>query len=187
MADTQPHPGLNGPPDLPLLAGYPEALRAQVRQLLVEGRLAAHLHARHPDGHTVRTDAALYAHAMALKQRHLRNAPPLAKVVYDSTLRRAQQALGTLTTVSRVQGNRLKAKREIRVAALFRDAPAALLDMIVVHELAHLKEAAHDKAFYALCEHMLPGYRQLEFDTRLYLMLPARPAPPPTAPAGNPP
>ena len=28
-----------------------------------------------------------------------------------------------------------------------------------------------DKTFYALCEHMLPGYHQVEFDTRLYLTL----------------
>jgi predicted metal-dependent hydrolase len=41
--------------------------------------------------------------------------------------------------------------------------------MIVVHELAHLKERDHDKAFYALCGHMLPDYHQVEFDTRLYL------------------
>jgi predicted metal-dependent hydrolase len=38
-----------------------------------------------------------------------------------------------------------------------------------VHELAHLKEREHDKAFYALCCHMEPGYHQLEFDLRLYL------------------
>jgi predicted metal-dependent hydrolase len=41
--------------------------------------------------------------------------------------------------------------------------------MIVVHELAHLKERSHDKAFYALCRHMEPAYHQLEFDTRLWL------------------
>jgi UTP pyrophosphatase len=39
----------------------------------------------------------------------------------------------------------------------------------VVHELAHLKEMEHNKAFYQLCEHMLPGYAQLEFDLRLFL------------------
>jgi predicted metal-dependent hydrolase len=38
-----------------------------------------------------------------------------------------------------------------------------------VHELAHLKEFAHDKAFYQLCTNMAPDYHQLEFDTRLYL------------------
>jgi hypothetical protein len=76
-----------------------------------------------------------------------------------------------LTAVSRVQGGQLKAKREIRVAAVFKSAPAEMLKMIVVHELAHLKEREHGKAFYALCEHMLPGYHQVEFDTRLHLML----------------
>ena len=119
----------------------------------------------------MRNDAALYAHAMALKQRYLRNAPLLAKVVFDNRLQIDQRALGTLTAVSRVQGGQLKAKREIRVAAVFKDAPAAMLDMIVVHELAHLKERDHNKPFYALCDHMLPGYHQVEFDTRLFLML----------------
>ena len=55
------------------------------------------------------------------------------------------------------------------MAAVFKDAPAEMLQMIVVHELAHLKERAHDKAFYALCTHMQPDYHQVEFDTRLWL------------------
>jgi UTP pyrophosphatase len=38
-----------------------------------------------------------------------------------------------------------------------------------VHELAHLKHAAHDKAFHALCTHMEPDYHRLEFDLRLWL------------------
>jgi predicted metal-dependent hydrolase len=78
--------------------------------------------------------------------------------------------LGTHSAVSRVQGTRLKAKREIRISSLFKDAPAALLRMIVVHELAHLREREHDRAFYALCMHMEPDYHQLEFDTRLWLV-----------------
>ena len=41
--------------------------------------------------------------------------------------------------------------------------------MIAVHELAHIKEAEHNKAFYQLCLHMEPDYHQLEFDLRLYL------------------
>jgi len=154
---------------LPFLSGYPEPLLAQVRALIDQDRLATHLHLHYPDKHVIRSDTALYEHATTLKQRYLRNAPQLAKVQYDNRLQIDQRALGTLTAVSRVQGGQLKAKREIRVAAVFRDAPAAMLDMIVVHELAHLKEREHDKAFYALCEHMLPGYHQVEFDTRLYL------------------
>jgi predicted metal-dependent hydrolase len=94
---------------------------------------------------------------------------PLGKVVYDSKLQVMKHALGTHTAISRVQGDRLKASREIRIATVFRDAPAGFLEMIVVHELAHLKEAAHNKSFYQLCTHMAPDYHQLEFDLRLYL------------------
>ena len=155
--------------DLPFLGGYPEATLEQVRALIAQGRLGDYLRRRYPEAHDVRSDGALYEYAMALKQRHLRNAPPLARVAYDNRLQVDQRALGTLTAVSRVQGGQLKAKKEIRVAAIFKDAPADMLQMIVVHELAHLKEREHDKAFYALCEHMLPDYHQVEFDTRLYL------------------
>jgi predicted metal-dependent hydrolase len=93
----------------------------------------------------------------------------LHKVVYDNRLQVVRDALGTHTTISRVQGSRLKASREIRIASVFRDAPAEFLRMIVVHELAHQKEREHDKAFYQLCTHMAPHYHQLEFDMRLYL------------------
>ena len=155
---------------LRFLAGYPALLLDQVRQQIANGQLGPYLAQRYPETHVIRTDSALYEHAKALKSRHLRHAQSLAKVVFDNRLQIDQRALGTLTSVSRVQGGRLTAKREVRVAALFKQAPAAMLEMIVVHELAHLKEREHDKAFYALCEHMLSGYHQIEFDTRLYLV-----------------
>ena len=71
--------------------------------------------------------------------------------------------------LAEMQGGKLKAKAEIRVATVFRNAPEPFLRMIVVHELAHLKEKEHNKAFYQLCCHMEPQYHQLEFDTRLWL------------------
>jgi len=151
------------------LRGYPQELLDQVAPLIEQGRLADSLRERYPDAHAVRTDPALYDYVTELKTRYMRSAPPLAKVVYDNRLQVIAHALGTHTTVSRVQGTRLKAKREIRVAGLFREAPAAFLRMIVVHELAHLKEREHDKAFYALCTHMEADYHQLEFDLRLWL------------------
>lgn len=166
---ARPQPADAGP--LPFLSGYPAALQAQVRALLDRGELAPYLAQRYPQAHAIRSSALLYEHVQALKQRHLRRAPPLGKVGYDSRLILDQRALGTLSTVSRVQGARLQTKREIRIAAVFKDAPAAMLDMIVVHELAHLKEREHDKAFYALCASMLPDYAQIEFDTRLHLLL----------------
>ena len=167
------------PPRLRYLAGYPPELLAQVHALIAEGRLAQTLSERYgAQTHTVRTDGALFDYVGELKSRYLRNAEPLSKVMYDNRLQVIQNALGTHTAVSRVQGGKLKAKREIRIAGLFCEAPAPFLKMIAVHELAHLKEREHGKAFYALCTHMEPGYHQLEFDVRLWLT--ARDLAPPT-------
>ena len=167
---------------LPYLRGYPPDLLQQVRQLIEAGRLADTVAQRHPEAHDVRTERALYDYVHELKARHMRSAPPIAKVAYDPKLHIVRNALGTHSAVSRVQGGRLKAKREIRIAALFKQAPADFLRMIVVHELAHLKEREHGKAFYALCLHMEPEYHQLEFDLRLWLtaqeLAPANPAAP---------
>jgi predicted metal-dependent hydrolase len=157
------------PAPLKYLSGYPPELLARVHDLIAQGRLGESVGQRYPQTHELRTDRALYEHVTALKSRFMRNAQPLAKVVYDDSLQAVQHALGTHTTVSRVQGGRLKAKREIRIAGLFRHAPAPFLTMIVVHELAHLKEREHGKAFYALCTHMEPAYHQLELDLRLWL------------------
>ena len=151
------------------LAGYPAELLAGVPALIAQGRLASSVLQRYPDAHAVRTDSALYDFVAALKARHMRQSEPLSKALFDQKLHAVRNALGTHTTVSRVQGTKLKAKREIRVASLFKDAPAAFLKVIVVHELAHLKERDHDRAFYALCRHIEPDYHQLEFDVRLWL------------------
>jgi predicted metal-dependent hydrolase len=154
---------------LPYLRGYAPELLAKAQQLIDAGTLLASVLRRYPQAHDVRSDRALFDYVTALKAEHLRNAEPLAKVAYDNKLHLLRNALGTHTAVSRVQGTRLKAKREIRVASLFKEAPAEFLKMIVVHELAHLKVREHDKAFYALCLHMEPAYHQLEFDVRLWL------------------
>ena len=154
---------------LKYLAGYPQHLQNAVHSLIEQDRLGAVLADRYPQSHAIRNDGQLYDYVQALKDRHLRKAVPLGKVVYDGKLQVMKHALGTHTAISRVHGGRLKASREIRIASVFRDAPADFLRMIVVHELAHLKEADHDKAFYQLCTHMAPDYHQLEFDLRLYL------------------
>jgi UTP pyrophosphatase len=151
------------------LQGYPPALQQQAQALLDSGTLGTQLQRRYPQTHAIRSDGALYDYVDELRSSFMRGAPALSKVLFDNKLRVVDHALGTHTAVSRVQGNRLKAKREIRIAALFRHTPLAFLRMITVHELAHLKQRAHDKAFYQLCCHMEPDYHQIEFDLRLYL------------------
>ncbi len=151
------------------LTGYPPELLARVHALIAEGRLAESLKRRYPGVHGAHDDRALRDYVDGLKTRFMRNAAPLSKVQYDNQLHVVRNALGTHTTVSRVQGSKLQTKREIRVASVFRRAPEPFLKMIVVHELAHTKEREHHKAFYALCTHMEPTYHQLEFDVRLWL------------------
>lgn len=154
---------------LKYLQAYPAQLQDKIRQLIAEQRLGDYLAQSYGGKHGIQSDKALYAYIQALKQEHLRNAPAIDKVLYDNRLDLTHRALGLHTAISRVQGGKLKAKKEIRVASLFREAAPEFLQMIVVHELAHLKEAEHNKAFYKLCEYMLPGYHQLEFDLRVYL------------------
>ena len=151
------------------LGGYPETLQAQARELLAQGRLGDILLRKYPKAHDRRSDRALFEYVQALRSQYLRGADPVHKVCYDSKLQVIEHALGTHTRRSQVQGNALKARREIRVATVFREAPPEFLDMIVVHELAHLKEKEHDKAIYSLCCHMEPEYHQFEFDLRVYL------------------
>jgi predicted metal-dependent hydrolase len=154
---------------LKYFAGYPEATQQRIRELFDSGRAAALLQERYGETHAVRNDRQLYDYTVALKERYLRSSVPLHKVAYDTKLQVVKHALGTHTSISRVQGTRLKASREIRIASVFLDAPADFLRMIVVHELAHLKEGDHNKAFYQLCTHMEGDYHRLEFDLRLYL------------------
>ncbi|MCG8296509.1 M48 family metallopeptidase [Pseudomonas entomophila] len=151
------------------LQAYPPHLQEQVRQMIASQRLGDYLQQRYPERHAVQNDKALYTYAQDLKQQYLRSAPPLDKVLFDNRLDLTHRALGLNTAVSRVQGGKLKAKKEIRVASLFKEAAPQFLRMIVVHELAHLKERDHNKAFYQLCQHMEPDYHQLEFDLRVYL------------------
>jgi predicted metal-dependent hydrolase len=156
-------------PQLSYLQAYPEQLLSQVRQLIAQDKLGETLLRKYAGAHEVRTDKALYAYVQDLKNRYLRNGEQISKVAFDSKIKVIQHALGQHTYISRVQGNKLKSKHEIRVASLFKYVPDEFLRMIVVHELAHLKEKEHNKAFYKLCTHMEPNYHQYELDLRLYL------------------
>ncbi len=154
---------------LKYLTGYAPDILTRVRQLVEQDRLGRLLQSRYGELHDVRTDRALYDYVMDLKTTYMRQGERINKVAYDSKIEVVAHALGQHTRISRLQGSRLKAKHEIRIATLFRNAPLPFLKMIVVHELAHLKEHEHNKAFYQLCERMEANYHQLEFDLRLYL------------------
>ncbi|MEP0354726.1 YgjP-like metallopeptidase domain-containing protein [Paraglaciecola sp.] len=157
------------PNQLTYLAHYSEHLQQQIQQLLDKNKLGDWLRSRYPDLHTVANDNDLRDYAMSLKNQYMKKTQPLSKIIFDSKIHIVNHALGLHSYVSRVQGGKLKSKNELRVSTLFKNTPDAFLQMIVVHELAHLKEKQHNKAFYKLCEHMMPEYHQVEFDVRVYL------------------
>ena len=154
---------------LKYLNGYDTQLKAQVQTLIDQKKLGEYLLSRYSDTHSYTTDKSLYTYVIELKNTHMKSSLPIAKVLYDTKIRDINAALGTHTFVSRVQGGKLKAKNEIRISHVFKKVPEVFLRMIVAHELAHIKEKEHNKAFYKLCTHIEPAYHQLEFDLRLYL------------------
>ena len=154
---------------LKYLAHYPPNVQEQVRKLIDADKLASHLLKKYPKPHTIKNDKALFSYTIDRKNEYMKKSPPLSKTIYDGKINVIHNALGTHHFISRVQGNKLKAKNEIRVASMFKSVPEKFLEMIVVHELAHFKEKEHNKAFYKLCEYMQSDYHQVEFDLRLYL------------------
>ncbi|ROS01863.1 hypothetical protein EDC56_2312 [Sinobacterium caligoides] len=154
---------------MPFLSSYPEQVQLKVQQLIDNGELLPMLRKRYPMEHQINNNRSLYDYTITLKNHFIKKSSPLSKVVFDGKLIVAERALGLHIYSRKVQGSKTKSKNIIKIAEVFKQLPAELLKMIVVHELAHLKHKDHDKAFYKLCCHMAANYHQLEFDTRLFL------------------
>ncbi|QKJ24197.1 YgjP-like metallopeptidase domain-containing protein [Poseidonibacter lekithochrous] len=151
------------------LQHYPQHLQDTIKSQLENGKLGDSIKKKYPNAHNIKSDKALYNYVMDLKNQYFKKFQ-LSKIQFDGKINVINNALGMHTFISRVQGNKLKAKNEIRVATIFKNVPEKFLEMIVVHELAHLKEKEHDKAFYDLCTYMMDDYHQVEFDLRVYLV-----------------
>ncbi|MFB9134228.1 M48 metallopeptidase family protein [Vibrio olivae] len=157
-------------PSLKYIQGYPPTIIEQVSRLIESDQLSVWFERKYPETHQIQSEKALFEYTMAIKNRYMRKSSPLSKAIYDSKIHLIHNALGLHTYATKVHGNKIKTKNEIRIASVFKKAPEPLLRMLVVHELAHIKEKQHDKAFYQLCCHMLPDYHQLELDARLFLI-----------------
>jgi predicted metal-dependent hydrolase len=53
------------------------------------------------------------------------------------------------------------ARREVRLSWRLVKAPAALVDYVICHELAHLRHMNHSRAFWSEVERQCPDYRAL--------------------------
>jgi predicted metal-dependent hydrolase len=148
---------------------YPQEIQDQIQALIDKDKLGDYLRKKYPKKHEIKTDKALYSYVMDFKNEYFKKSQ-VSKVMYDGKINVISNALGMHTVISRVQGNKLKSKNEIRVASMFKNAPEKFLEMIIVHELSHFKEKEHNKAFYNLCTFIQEDYHQVEFDLRVYLI-----------------
>jgi len=154
---------------LKYLSAYSPTVQNQVQQMIERKTLAKYLLSKYPNVHDVTNDKSLRAYIMDIKNQYLKKSSPLSQIKYDDKIHVINNALGLHTYISRVQGNKLKSKNEIRIGSLFKKSPEPFLSMICVHELAHLKEKDHNKSFYKLCQYMMSDYHQVELDLRIYL------------------
>ncbi len=151
------------------LKGYPPGIQQRVKELLEQKSLHKHLLQRYPKCHQYGSNDQLYRYGLELKQRYMKKSPPLKRITFDPKVSVIHHALGLNAHITRAHGGKLKASHEIRIDPCFKRCPEEFLRMILVHELAHLKEREHNKSFYQLCQHMEPDYFQLELDLRLML------------------
>jgi len=152
------------------ISSYPKSIQNQVQSMIDNSKLSQFLLSKYPKPHAIYNDKSLREYAMQIKNQYMKKSSPISQVRYDGKIHVINNALGLHSYIPRVQGAKVKVKNELKISSVFKKAPIELLNMIVVHELAHLKEKDHNKIFYKLCQHMLPDYHQLEFDMRLYLI-----------------
>ncbi len=152
------------------ITAYGKETNQKVAHLIETKKLTSLLLQKYPLAHDITTDKALYTYTQSLKNQYLKKSSPLSKVIYDNRIGITHEALGLHTYSNKIQGSKIKRKNEIRIGTIFKSTPKEFLRMIVTHELVHLKEKEHNKAFYQLCTHIEPNYGQYEFDMRLYLI-----------------
>lgn len=67
---------------------------------------------------------------------------------------------GMRVTSARTRFGSCSAKNRICFSWRLMQYPDAAIDYVVVHELAHIREKNHGRAFYALVEQYLPDWRE---------------------------
>ena len=93
----------------------------------------------------------------ALKEAALRILPE--KVAYWSAVTGLMPTGMKITTARKRYGS-CSGKNSLCFSCFLMRCPEEAIDLVVVHELCHIKEKNHGPRFYTLLEHYLPDYRE---------------------------
>ena len=66
---------------------------------------------------------------------------------------------GLKITTARKRYGSCSGKNSLCFSCFLMDCPEKAIDLVVVHELCHIREKNHGKGFYALLEQYLPDYK----------------------------
>ena len=118
----------------------------------------------------------LEAH-MAAQQARMAAAPPppteaelralkeKARAVLPEKVAKYSQIMGLTPTGVKITSARTRygscsSKNSLCFSCFLMNAPEAAIDLVVVHELCHIRHKNHGPAFYALLASVLPDHRQ---------------------------
>ncbi|MDA1191313.1 MAG: M48 family metallopeptidase [Candidatus Poribacteria bacterium] len=116
----------------------PASMRQSELQPIID-RLTTRLKRKRKGRRTPSSDDDLLQRAEALNRQFFDGELSLASIRYVSN---QHKRFGSCTP----------ARGTIRLSDTLKKYPTWVLDYVIVHELAHLVEANHSKAFWALCE-----------------------------------
>ena len=81
------------------------------------------------------------------------------KVAYWS-VKMGVRPTGLKITAARKRYGSCSGKNSLCFSCFLMDCPEAAIDLVVVHELCHIREKNHGPRFYALLERYLPDYKE---------------------------
>src|SRR5258708_1761416 len=139
---------------LPYL-GHPLTLRlAAGRRTFVE-RVGVELHVRLREATVASVRRAVVAWYKGAAREHLE--ARVAELARASGIAAPRVAI----SAARSRWGSCNSRREIRLAWRLVKAPAHLVDYVVFHQLAHLRQMNPSRAFWSEVERLCPGYRRL--------------------------
>ena len=157
--------------ELKYLSGYSDKIKDDVTSLIESGKLSSYLLNNYSTPHSINNNSLLYHYVQNIKKLKMRQSTPLKSVSFGKNIRITHNALGLNRHETISHGKKLKTKKSIIISTVFKNVSEQFLEMIVAHELAHIKFMNHGKEFYNLATHICCNYYQVELDFRLYLTL----------------